>query len=243
VATRLVVLVIAALALSAPALAITGGTVDGGAHPAVGMLLADRGDGPEPACSGSLIASTVFLTAGHCTAGLASARVWVTFDPQYTAVLPLLTGTAVTDPLFGQVANDTHDLAVVVLDTPVTGLAPYSLPRLNFLKDDVDNWGAVIAVGYGADQPASSKKNPTFHFDYTRRYGTADVEKVKKFEVKMSTRDGGVCHGDSGGPELVGSTVIAVTSWGDVRCAKKGFGYRVDTPGARAFLGQFVRLP
>jgi len=243
VATRLVVLVIAALALSAPALAITGGTVDGGAHPAVGMLLADRGDGPEPACSGSLIAPTVFLTAGHCTAGLASARVWVTFVPQYTSASPLLTGTAVTDPLFGQDEKDTHDLAVVVLDAPVNGVAPYSLPALKYLKDDVDNWGAVIAVGYGADQPASSRKNPTFNFDYTRRYGTADVEKVKKFEVKMSTRNGGVCHGDSGGPELVGSTVIAVTSWGDVRCAKKAFGYRVDTPGARAFLGQFVRLP
>ena len=241
-ATRLVVLVIAALALSAPALAITGGTVDGGAHPAVGMLLADRGDGPEPACSGSLIAPTVFLTAGHCTAGLASARVWVTFDQQYTPASPLLTGTAVTDPLFGQVANDTHDLAVVTLDAPVNGVAPYSLPPLNYLEDGVDN-GAVIAVGYGADQPASSKKNPTFHFDYTRRYGIADVEKVKKFEVKMSTRNGGVCHGDSGGPELAASTVIAVTSWGDVQCTKKGFGYRVDTPGARAFLGQFVRLP
>jgi hypothetical protein len=31
-------------------------------------------------------------------------------------------------------------------------------------------------------------------------------------------------RGDSGGREPVGSTVIAVTSWGDARCAKKGFG-------------------
>src|SRR4051794_2615426 len=176
------------------------------------MLLADRGNGPEPDCSGSLISPTVFLTAGHCTAGLASSRVWVTFETTYTSASRLLTGTAYTDPLFGQDDKDSHDLAVVVLDAPVSGIAPYSLPRLKYLKDDVDNWGAVVAVGYGADQPASSRKNPTFDFDFTRRNGTADVEKVKKFEVKMSTRNGGVCHGDSGGPELVDTTVVAVTS-------------------------------
>ena len=77
---------VAALAVAAPAaFAITSGSLDGGAHPAVGLLLADRGNGPEPDCSGSLVSPTVFVTAAHCTGDLASARVWVSFDPQYVS--------------------------------------------------------------------------------------------------------------------------------------------------------------
>jgi V8-like Glu-specific endopeptidase len=232
---------VAAVALSAPALAITGGTVDGGAHPAVGLLLADRGNGPEPACSGSLVSSTVFLTAGHCTANLSSARVWVSFASQWTKGAPLLTGTAHTDPLFGQDKKDSHDLAVVVLDAPVSSVAPLALPSAGAL--DASKPDSVVAVGYGADQPAADKKNPSFTFDFTRRWTTADVGGVSKTELRLSARAGGTCHGDSGGPELVESTVMAVTSHGDDACTKQSFAYRVDTAGARAFLSQYVRLP
>src|SRR6185436_11616994 len=86
--------IVAVLVFCAPALAVTGGSLDGSAHPAVGILLADQGNGPQPACSGSLISPTVFLTAGHCTAGLASNRVWVSFDSQWMPSSALLQGTA-----------------------------------------------------------------------------------------------------------------------------------------------------
>jgi hypothetical protein len=77
---------VAALAVAAPvALAITGGSLDGAAHPSVGLLLADRGSGPEPDCSGTLVSPTVFVTAAHCTGDLASDRVWVSFDSRYAA--------------------------------------------------------------------------------------------------------------------------------------------------------------
>jgi len=75
--TRFVLAGVAALAVAAPAFAITGGSIDGTAHPAVGLLLADRGNGPEPDCSGALVSPTVFVTAAHCTGDLASGRVWV----------------------------------------------------------------------------------------------------------------------------------------------------------------------
>ncbi len=63
--------------------AITNGQPDGTAHPYVGVLVfyvPNQNEELEPAwfCSGSLIAPTVVLTAGHCTDGAAAARVWRT---------------------------------------------------------------------------------------------------------------------------------------------------------------------
>jgi hypothetical protein len=37
--------------------------------------------------------------------------------------------------------------------------------------------------------------------------------------------------------------VLAVTSWVDAACRATNFNQRVDTPSARAFLGQFLSLP
>jgi hypothetical protein len=73
------------LALGAlPAAAITGGELDGEAHPNVGLMIADIDGEPAWRCSGTLIAPDVFLTAGHCTGdGATGARVW--FDSDMTA--------------------------------------------------------------------------------------------------------------------------------------------------------------
>ena len=82
---RLLLAGVSALAVATPALAVTGGTLDGSAHPAVGLVLADRGDGFEPDCSGSLVSPTVLVTAAHCASGLSSSSVQVTFDSRYVA--------------------------------------------------------------------------------------------------------------------------------------------------------------
>src|SRR6476646_8926189 len=67
-----------------PADAITNGSPDGNAHPAVGALVAAQAysDGTWTYCSGSLISPTVFLTAAHCGEG-GGDRVRVTFDSAY----------------------------------------------------------------------------------------------------------------------------------------------------------------
>jgi V8-like Glu-specific endopeptidase len=228
---------VAALAVAAPAFAITGGSLDGSAHPAVGLLLADRGNGPEPDCSGSLVSPTVFVTAGHCTGDLASARVWVSFDPQYVAgSSTLLKGTAYTDPLWGLVKGDSHDLAVVVLDKATRGVTPYVLPTANALDASGVSSQTFTNVGYGyADR--------TFTFDGYRRWSTSSFTNVKPTELVLSDKDGGVCFGDSGGPRLLGNVVEAVTSTGNQNCTGQSISYRLDTPAARAFLSSFVATP
>src|SRR5262245_41362210 len=90
----LVAAVMLALAIAAAALAITNGQPDGNKHPYVGLMVALDKDGvPQWRCSGSLLSSTVFLTAGHCTeAPAARVVVWVspgpvTTDPDYAAAV------------------------------------------------------------------------------------------------------------------------------------------------------------
>jgi Trypsin len=228
---------VAALAAAAPAaFAITSGSLDGNAHPAVGLLLADRGNGPEPDCSGSLISPTVFVTAAHCTGDLASARVWVSFGPQYVAGSSLLPGTAHTDPQWGLVKNDSHDLAVVVLDSAVSRVTPFALPTASALDALGFSSQTFTNVGYGYS-------DRTFTFDGYRRWSTSSFTGLNSTELRLSDKDGGVCFGDSGGPRLVGNLVVAVTSTGNKNCTGQSISYRLDTPSARAFLSAFVTAP
>ncbi|HSK23689.1 MAG TPA: hypothetical protein VK906_10955 [Egicoccus sp.] len=101
---RVMLLALATLLVVAgavPASAVTQGTPDDGAHPMVGQLFFHVPDDPDPrfttpgawySCTGTLIAETVVLTAGHCTygigldgestlpAGSGGTDVWITFE-------------------------------------------------------------------------------------------------------------------------------------------------------------------
>ena len=228
---------VAALAVAAPAFAITGGSLDGTAHPAVGLLLGDRGNGPEPDCTGALVSPTVFVTAAHCAPELVSGRVWVSFDARYVAgASGLHTGTIHADPQWGLVKGDSHDLAVVVLDTPVSGVTPFTLPQAGALDAPGVAAQTGTNVGYGyADR--------TFTFDGYRRSSTSSVTNVKPTELRLSQSSGGVCFGDSGGPRLLGNVVVAVTSTGNANCTGQSLSYRLDTPSARSVLAPFVAVP
>lgn len=102
------VAVVVALSLATPAAAITNGVPDGGRHPYVGQLLFYVPDAMDPdfddpgtwfQCSGTLLTSTIVLTAGHCTfaIGLDGSSttdggndVWVNFReaPDYSDLPP-----------------------------------------------------------------------------------------------------------------------------------------------------------
>ena len=212
------------------AIAITNGEADGERHPYGGALVVDG----QPACSATLVSPTVVVTAGHCVAGLASPRVAVSFDAQLDpASWTLVPGTAHLDPRFGTSKTDTHDLAVVVLDR-AAGLPHASLPAV----DAAIGATSTVAVGYGYHDRAQGE----FVFDGLRRMGTIGVKKVGSSTLTLSSRDGGVCFGDSGGPHLLGDTVVALTSTGTRSC-NAAEAYRLDTLSARAFLGRFVALP
>jgi hypothetical protein len=56
---------------------------------------------------------------------------------------------------------------------------------------------------------------------------------------------GGLCFGDSGSPQFVLGTkiIVSTTTGGNGNCNANSYNYRLDTPGAREFLGQFLELP
>jgi hypothetical protein len=179
----------------------------------------------------------VFVTAGHCTGKLASGRVWVSFAAQYVAgSSTLLPGTAHTDPEWGLVKNDAHDLAVVVLDNAVDGVTPYELPKAAALEAPGVAAQTFTNVGYGYS-------GRSFTFDGYRRWSTSSFTGLKPTDLRLTDKGGGVCFGDSGGPRLLGNVVVAVTSTGNKNCTGQSISYRLDTPAARAFLSAFVSAP
>jgi secreted trypsin-like serine protease len=250
--------------IAAPADAIVGGSIDGNEHPNVGALLGldpDTGD-YFLFCSGTLISPTVFLTASHCTLALASIqesdRAWVTFDPAFDAdTVTALPGTMHSNPAYGHDFAHLGDVAVVVLDAPVAGITPASLPTENLL----DSLNATrelrttrfTAVGYGTSRTGPTGGPHAIFFDGQRRFANQSFSALNenwlRLSMNVSTGSGGTCFGDSGGPHFVGEganetdVVAAVTVTGDSVCRATDVDYRVDTPSARVFLGQFVALP
>lgn len=251
-----------------PAGTITFGQPDGNRHPNVGALLADvdaDSPGPEILCSGTLIAADVFLTAGHCTAFLEAAGisdVGVTFAAEYDedAAAPpgVIPGSFVTNPDFGFSgpggASDPHDLAVVLLDG-APGLVPAQLPTeglLDQLKASHGLKGATFTpVGYGAVREDKTGGPHALFSDGVRRFTSQSFKSLQAAWIGLSqqpsTGDGGTCFGDSGGPHFLGGVtsnlLVAITVTGDAQCRAFDKSYRIDTPSARAFLGQFVDLP
>ena len=243
-----IIVLVALLSVTAPVQAITNGGLDGNQHPNVGGLVSPSqySDGTWLYCSGTLISPTVFLTAAHCDEG--TARVTVTFDPDYKAGDKTYTGTWYADPLYDQKQNDPHDLAVVVFDRPVKGILPARLPAANSLSS-LSGLQQFTSVGYGAYEVTKGPGGHQYLYNDVRMVATGTLNAINPAWLRISmnpaTGNGGTCYGNSGGPNFLGTTDIlaATTITGDAICRSTNVTYRLDTPSARAFLAQFVTLP
>jgi hypothetical protein len=262
---KLLVLAAAALGVfvaAAPAMAITDGTRDT-VHTNVGVVRFTLPEG-RFRCSGTLIAPTVVLTAGHCTEGPAT-NVFVSFDTD----LPLdplapgissaerarraahyITGTAHPDPGWtGKLSlSKQHDQGVVVLDRPAStkwSISPAPLPPVGFLdrnQGELKNETFTL-VGYGVDIGDKKAQIVVPERRSTTSYLKNVQDEVVVFQINDhdSKAGGGSCFGDSGGPVFFGPYVLGDASYvNSLTCNATGSYQRDDTTYSRNFLNQFL---
>lgn len=230
-----------------PASAITDGTLDGNGHPYVGLMVAQNASGkPLWRCSGTLLSSRLFLTAGHCTeAPAAHVEIW--FAADVDAGRPGngypntgdVGGTPYTHPNYNPNAFYLRDLGVVVLDKALKMSTYGKLPKVDQLDALSPSSSTIFtAVGYGLQKvfpDAASWKDSQQRVRYTASPHLIQINTgfTGDFSLLLSNNanTGGTCFGDSGGPNFVGtSTVIGgVTSYGiNGECAGTGGVYRLD---------------
>jgi Trypsin len=237
---RLLGIVVIVLAAAAPAGAILNGKPDT-EHRYVGILVTDIDGQRVPVCSGFLVNSTTFVTAAHCIDLLGGGPAYVSFAKQFTPSSPIIEGTAVPNPDFGGPDADTHDIALVVLDTPVTSRGHAELPTSGLLTP-ADKKDPLTLVGYGANGWLKGGGQPAPDFRLVRSVGESRISKLEKagFNLRMQS---GICFGDSGGPILLGDTDLAVGIASLVlngQCAGHAFAYRLDTAESLNFLAPYL---
>jgi hypothetical protein len=248
---------------AAPAGAIIGGARDT-VHTSVGLVRFTTADG-RFRCSGTLIAPTVVLTAGHCTEGPAT-DVYVSFDtdlaldPLAPNITPAekadrathyITGTAHPDPGWTGALSfaKQHDQGVVVLDAPAnskwSGIVPAQLPPVGFLNR---NQGRLknetfTLVGYGVDIGEKKAQIVIPERRSTTSYLKNVGSQVVTFQIndRDSKAGGGSCFGDSGGAVFWGPYVLGDASYvNSLTCNATGSYQRDDTTYSRNFLNRFL---
>jgi hypothetical protein len=280
VLTATVALVTGGIIGAAPAGAITGGEVDDeGQFPNVGIIAFYTDEG-RFRCSATLIDEDLLLTAAHCTEGTVGKTI-VSFewfiDDAPPSNLPRaaddegdgtsevgygtttsgswLSGTAVTHPEYSGFTDldNWNDVGVVVLDRPVTGIAPAALAPENYLEQFRQprlNKTEFTVVGYGTEvrQAEEGPQKPTpMSYPILRRYTDVIGQKLTSqiLQVNGNEHDnragGGSCFGDSGGPTFKNDYVVTVTSYGYTdNCRYIDGLQRVDIPVVRDWVTGFV---
>jgi hypothetical protein len=220
---------------------------------------------------------TVFMVAGHCTeAPAASAVIW--FANGGSTGIPLgagypaaganpcagvtgypCTGDAAgavhTHPQYDSATFFLHDLGVVTITSPTSGINGRgfgALPALGALSA-LPKHASLTAVGYGLQKSfpdAASQNDRALRIRMVAhpRIMGIDNKSVGDFAILTShdAARGGTCFGDSGGPNFIGDSNVVggVTSFGTTDTCKGINGaYRVDQADDLTWLATFGLRP
>lgn len=213
---RVVVASLAVLGFSAHVSADTAGlpdTVDPTTGPAeiVGGTLAPAGKWPDAvavignqgACTGTLIAPDVVLTAGHCVGGMTTVIAnTLDYNTQTGQRATIKSHTAYPN------WETTYDVSVIILNTPITGVTPRPVATTDCTMTTFSTKPTVQLVGFGATDVNAQAPNTKLYevaVPVTDAVGTtagmgykAAVAPGGEFGAGDGVKDS--CNGDSGGP-------------------------------------------
>ncbi|MEU7278191.1 trypsin-like serine protease [Streptomyces sp. NPDC045431] len=179
-------------------------------------------------------------------------------DPAAVARAVAVPGTAHNHPAYPGPASDTHDIAVV--EVPADRLAarwaftPAALPKagaLSALGPQGLRETPFTVAGYGTQEARRGPGGHTHPGGGVRMKAPVTYDALNDAWLRLAMTapqgNGGACYGDSGGPNFATlggrRTLVATTVTGDSPCYATNVTYRLDSPGARAFLSPFTKLP
>jgi len=260
------VLLVITFAVS-PALALIGGELDT-EHTNVGAIMMVWTEvNEEPfvgrLCTATLIHKQVLVTAAHCypyfvNQGIGYDQIWVSFDQDPLANQGdfLDVQAFIPHPGYTESSRE-HDIALVILEEPVTGIEPQPLPVEGYLDAMLATLHGKAArniqmtvVGYGAT--ALWPQQDSLLLDAKRWTGTITFVNLQPLQIKTSNigqDDAIICKGDSGGPnfwvEQDGDEVlVGVNSSSNVACEEDhlqtSFKTRLDTADALNFINDTI---
>jgi Trypsin len=247
----------AILATGARVMTITNGEPDGDRHPYVGVMIQFIPDMPGfvTVCSGSALSPRVFLTAAHCADPSRPVYVSYKSGPPFSLSKDFTQGTFHPHPAWcigcgpGLPGFDFHDVAVVTLDRRSNPGAFAALPSAG-LVDTLPMGTFVDLVGYGVQGFVSGGGPKQQTFLFTRYFAPSQIVQSTnvqsaefiKLTANLSQGTGGICFGDSGGPDILSGTdiVLAVNSYvTNGNCSGVTYSNRVDLPDILSFINSF----
>ena len=223
----------------APVLTITNGQPDGNRHPYVGLAIQFiPGTNLIAVCSGSALSDTRFLTAAHCFDPNLPVLVTYKNAPPYSLANDFTQGTFYP--------SESYDVAVIVLDESSDPGAFAVLPTAG-LVDALPMMTEVDIIGYGVQGFIRGGGRPGQLFLLTRYFAPSQLvqsndifsTRFLKLTANPSQGTGGVCFGDSGGPDILSGTdiILGVNSFVmNSNCSGVTYSQRIDLPEVLEFI-------